>query len=161
MWTLELISPGVVACVPCSMWKLSSLTRDWTHTPCTGRWILNHWITREIPHEAHFYCTWSCGEREEGWRRQKHRDQGGAASTRSHVEKANRRWTWRSRITQPADFLGDMLFRCSCYDKTCPLFPVLQQKLLAGRLLLNSISDSKPCGGVGGTCAHGEQAASF
>ena len=27
---------------PCSMWDLSSLTRDQTHTPCIGRQSLNH-----------------------------------------------------------------------------------------------------------------------
>ena len=27
---------------------LSSLRRDWTHISCIGRWILNHWITREV-----------------------------------------------------------------------------------------------------------------
>ena len=27
----------------------SSLTRDWICVPCTSRWILNHWITREVP----------------------------------------------------------------------------------------------------------------
>ena len=26
-----------------------SLTRDWTHTPCSGRQTLNHWTTREVP----------------------------------------------------------------------------------------------------------------
>ena len=31
------------------MWNLSSLTRDQTQDPCIGRWILNHWTTREIP----------------------------------------------------------------------------------------------------------------
>ena len=31
------------------MWDLSSPNRDQTRTPCTGRWILNHWSTREIP----------------------------------------------------------------------------------------------------------------
>ena len=24
-------------------------TRDWTHTPCIGRWNFNHWTTREVP----------------------------------------------------------------------------------------------------------------
>ena len=28
------------------MW--SSWTRDWTPVPSTGRWILNHWTTREV-----------------------------------------------------------------------------------------------------------------
>ena len=124
------------------MWDLSSLTRDGTHTPCPGRWILNHWITRKSPMKhisvAH--------EWEEGWRRQKYRDQ---ASLWSHMEKANKTWTWKSRIIQPADFMEDTFFRCSCYDKTLPLFPVLQQTLLAGRLLLNSISNSKVWGRVG------------
>ena len=26
-----------------STWDLSSLTRDQTHVPCIGRWILSHW----------------------------------------------------------------------------------------------------------------------
>ena len=26
----------------------SSLTRDQTHVPCIGRWILNYWATREV-----------------------------------------------------------------------------------------------------------------
>ena len=30
------------------MWDLSFLTRDWTHTPCIGKWSFNHWTTREI-----------------------------------------------------------------------------------------------------------------
>ena len=34
---------------PRDMWALSSLTRDWTCTPCIGRWSLNHWTVREIP----------------------------------------------------------------------------------------------------------------
>ena len=33
----------------CSMWDLGSLTRGQTHVPCTARWILNHWVTREVP----------------------------------------------------------------------------------------------------------------
>ena len=31
------------------MWNLRSLTRDQTHVPCLGKWILNHWTTREVP----------------------------------------------------------------------------------------------------------------
>ena len=31
------------------MWDLSSRTRDWTCVLCIGRWILNHWTTREVP----------------------------------------------------------------------------------------------------------------
>ena len=42
-------SCGAQAKLPCSMWNLSSLTRDRSHIPCIGRWILNHWITREVP----------------------------------------------------------------------------------------------------------------
>ena len=30
---------------------LSFLTRDQTHDLCTGRWSLNHWITREVPQQ--------------------------------------------------------------------------------------------------------------
>ena len=38
-----------VVAQPCSIWDLSSLTRDQTRVPCLGRWILNPWITREVP----------------------------------------------------------------------------------------------------------------
>ena len=31
------------------MWDLSSPTRDRTRVPCIGRWILDHWTTREVP----------------------------------------------------------------------------------------------------------------
>ena len=31
-----------------SIWDLSSPTRGRTCVPCIGRWILNHWTTREI-----------------------------------------------------------------------------------------------------------------
>ena len=34
---------------------LSSLTRDQTHTPCTGRWPLTHWTTRELPRMHYFF----------------------------------------------------------------------------------------------------------
>ena len=32
----------------CSMWDLSSLTRDGTQVPCIGRQILNNWNSREV-----------------------------------------------------------------------------------------------------------------
>ena len=31
------------------MWDLSSQARDQTQVPCSGKWILNHWTTREVP----------------------------------------------------------------------------------------------------------------
>ena len=34
---------------PQAMCDLSSPTRDQTHTPCIGRWNLNHWTVREVP----------------------------------------------------------------------------------------------------------------
>ena len=37
------------------MWGLHSSIRDWTHVPCIGRKILNHWPTREGPQN----CTLS------------------------------------------------------------------------------------------------------
>ena len=41
---LYLWHPGLVA-----PWHVgSSRTRDPTHIPCIGRWILNHWTTREV-----------------------------------------------------------------------------------------------------------------
>ena len=33
------------------MCNLSFLTRDQTHTPCIGRWNINHWLAREVPTE--------------------------------------------------------------------------------------------------------------
>ena len=38
----------------CGMWDLSSLTRDWARIPCTGRWIVKHWATREVSLESFF-----------------------------------------------------------------------------------------------------------
>ena len=31
------------------MWDLSSMTRNWTHSPSIERWNLKHWTTREVP----------------------------------------------------------------------------------------------------------------
>ena len=33
--------------LPQSIWDLSSPTKDRTHIPCTGRWVLNLWTTRD------------------------------------------------------------------------------------------------------------------
>ena len=30
------------------MWDLSSFTRGWTHTPCIGSTVCNHWTTGEV-----------------------------------------------------------------------------------------------------------------
>ena len=62
-----------------SMWDLSSLTRDGTHMPCIARWILNHWITREVlrplvsPVQLFFLCVLT-------WRRKEERKFSGASS---------------------------------------------------------------------------------
>ena len=40
LWCIGLVAPRHVG---------SSLTRDGTRVPCTARWILNHWTTREVP----------------------------------------------------------------------------------------------------------------
>ena len=47
----ELPSYGEQAQLPHtpSIWDLSSLTRDRTHVPCIGRWILQHRTTKEVP----------------------------------------------------------------------------------------------------------------
>ena len=42
------------------MWDLSSPTRDQTTTPETEEWILNHWITREVPSVQFSSVTQSC-----------------------------------------------------------------------------------------------------
>ena len=62
MWTIlkvfiEFVTILLLPCVlnfwPWGMWKLSSQTRNWTHTSCIGRQSLNHWMAREEP-RAHF-----------------------------------------------------------------------------------------------------------
>ena len=35
----------------------SSQTRDQTHVPCIGRWILKYWATREVQ-DLMFYQVW-------------------------------------------------------------------------------------------------------
>ena len=39
------------------MWDLNFPTRDWTHTPCSGRWSLNQWTSRKIPTAFFFILT--------------------------------------------------------------------------------------------------------
>ena len=39
------------------MWDPSSLTRDRTCTPCTGRQSLTHWFTREVPGTSVLYFS--------------------------------------------------------------------------------------------------------
>ena len=41
----------------CPTTRRSSRTRDGTCVPCTGRWILNHWTTREVPSYLIFKFT--------------------------------------------------------------------------------------------------------
>ena len=55
-WVKQLWPMGLAAC---SMWDSSSQTKDGTHVPCIGRWILNHWTTREVPEIFIFFklCT--------------------------------------------------------------------------------------------------------
>ena len=45
-WALQLWLKGLVAPAACG---ISSPTRDWTLIPCSARWILNPWTTREVP----------------------------------------------------------------------------------------------------------------
>ena len=45
----QLWCSGLVA-----LWHLgSSWARDQTHVPCTGRWILNYWITKKAPNSLY------------------------------------------------------------------------------------------------------------
>ena len=45
LWHMDSAAPWYVE---------SSQSRDWTHVPCTGRWILNHWTSREVPEYVSF-----------------------------------------------------------------------------------------------------------
>ena len=50
LWVL-----GLSSCA--ALWHVGSFqTRDRTHVPSLGRWILNHWTTREVQHN--FYMHW-------------------------------------------------------------------------------------------------------
>ena len=53
---------GAWAWLLCSMWDLSSWTRDRTCVPCSGRWRLNHWTTREVLGSASLWrsCATRC-----------------------------------------------------------------------------------------------------
>ena len=46
-WHLMNVIVFFFLAAPYSMQYLSSPTRDWTHCPSIGRWILNCWATRE------------------------------------------------------------------------------------------------------------------
>ena len=46
---LSIWAEGQQAWLPHSICDLSSQTRDRTHVSFIGRWILNHWTTREAP----------------------------------------------------------------------------------------------------------------
>ena len=39
---------------PWGMWDLNSLTRDWTHIPCTGKWSVNRWTNQGSPYFVSF-----------------------------------------------------------------------------------------------------------
>ena len=47
VWTQSSWCTGLVA--PWPVGSYSSQTRERTHVPCTGRQVLNHWTTRELP----------------------------------------------------------------------------------------------------------------
>ena len=47
MWAFS--SCGTQVYLPHSMWEFSTHTRNQTSVPRTGRWICNHWTTREVP----------------------------------------------------------------------------------------------------------------
>ena len=52
LWLLLLRSVGSVVAAHglIAPWDVESFwTKDWTYIPCIGRWILNHWTTREAP----------------------------------------------------------------------------------------------------------------
>ena len=53
-----LSSCGAQAYLPLGMWDLSSPSGDGTHVPYTGRNILNHWATKEIPQmNVNCFCS--------------------------------------------------------------------------------------------------------
>ena len=49
VWHEASSSCGTQVYLPHSMWEFSTQTRGQTCVPCFGRWIRNHWATREVP----------------------------------------------------------------------------------------------------------------
>ena len=45
----------LLACVPCNMWDLSSLSRDWTCAPCRGSSHVNHWTAGKSWGTVYFF----------------------------------------------------------------------------------------------------------
>ena len=54
IWGAEAQSLGLLGLVAPWHEGFSSLTKDPNHLPCTGRWSLNHWTTREVPVTFYF-----------------------------------------------------------------------------------------------------------
>ena len=52
-WGTGLSSYSMQAYLTQRMWDHSSPARGWTHIPCIGRQILNHWTSREVPQTHH------------------------------------------------------------------------------------------------------------
>ena len=56
-WTWQLWHMGLAA-----PWHVgSSRTRAQTHDPCIGKWILNHWTSREVLNSAELKEEWNKG----------------------------------------------------------------------------------------------------
>ena len=43
---------------PQGLWDLNSPTKDWTHTPCTGRQSLIHWISGQVLEDKFWFPYW-------------------------------------------------------------------------------------------------------
>ena len=49
-WLAFILFYFIILATPCNLWDLSSLTRDWTHAPCSGSaQNPSHRTTREVP----------------------------------------------------------------------------------------------------------------
>ena len=55
LWHAGISSVARGFCGPPGMCDLSFPTRDTTHVSRIGRWILNHWTTKEVP-DVHSHC---------------------------------------------------------------------------------------------------------
>ena len=57
MWDSVVVALGLYSTGLSALWRAGfSQPRDWTLVSCTGRWILNHWVTKEAP------CAWTLGK---------------------------------------------------------------------------------------------------
>ena len=82
----------------CSIACRISQPRDWTHVRCIGRWILNHWTTREAPTSCFIKKQQMDSERKQFVWQSRAREcqdlQGEAGHAVTQTRRAREVWCW-------------------------------------------------------------------